>query len=229
MHILRTARCFDNVWLLRFDSILRDGLISILNVSFTHSQWQRASLPVKDGGLGVRTAYSLASSAFLASAVGTLALQNRIVPRISELTDTAFEDCLAFWSDSTSSVSLTKPMSHERLWGAVVLIVRLLVNLRIIIIIIIITSNALGTVWLLAVSWNLFFLDVFHLLTVLDSWPLALHIPVTGWMPSRFSLAGFYSVMTRCALLLGWGWACHCFSSTIVCAAMSWTRSACMD
>ena len=82
MHILRTARCFDNVLLLRFDNILRDGLISILNVSFTHSQWQRASLPVKDGGLGVRTAYSLASSAFLASAVGTLALQNRIVPRI---------------------------------------------------------------------------------------------------------------------------------------------------
>ena len=121
MHILRTARCFDNVLLLRFDNILRDGLVGILNVSFTHSQWQRASLPVKDGGLGVRTAYSLASSAFLASAVGTLALQNRIVPRISELTDTAFEDCLAFWSDSTSSVSLTEPMSHkQRAWDSVV-------------------------------------------------------------------------------------------------------------
>ena len=117
MHILRTARCFDNDLLLRFDSILRDGLISILNVSFSHSQWQQASLPVRDGGLGIRTAYSLASSAFLASAVSTLALQNRIFPRISDLNDTAFEDCLAFWSDSTYSVPLVEPVSHkQRAW-----------------------------------------------------------------------------------------------------------------
>ena len=89
-------------------------LISILNVSFTHSQWQQDSLPDRDGGLGIRTAYSLASSAIFSSAVGTLALQNHIVPRISELTDTAFEGCLVFWSDSTSSVPLIEPMSHKQ-------------------------------------------------------------------------------------------------------------------
>ena len=53
--------------------------------------------------------------AFLASAAGTLALQNRTMPRISDLNNTAFEDCLAFWSDSTSSVSLIEPMSHKQL------------------------------------------------------------------------------------------------------------------
>ena len=55
-------------------------------------------MQIRDGGLGVSTAYSLASSAFLALAVGTLVLQNRILSRISDLNDTVFGEYLAFWS-----------------------------------------------------------------------------------------------------------------------------------
>ena len=117
MHILRTSRCFDNGLLHRFDSILRDGLVSSLNVAFSHSQWQQACLPVADGGLGVRSAFSLASSAFLASAVSTLALQNLILPRIADKRDTAFDDCLEFWSNATSAAPLAEPACHkQRAW-----------------------------------------------------------------------------------------------------------------
>ena len=42
-------------------------------------QWLQASLPVKDGGLGVRHVSSLALPAFLASAASTLSLQADIL------------------------------------------------------------------------------------------------------------------------------------------------------
>ena len=63
--------------------------------------------------LGNRSAFSLASSAFLASAVSTLALQNLIFPRIADKRDTAFDDCSEFWSNATSAAPLAEPSSHE--------------------------------------------------------------------------------------------------------------------
>ena len=48
-------------------------------MSLTDDQWRQASLPVKNGGLGVRNAGMLASSAYLASAAATLHLQNAIL------------------------------------------------------------------------------------------------------------------------------------------------------
>ena len=97
-YISSTARCFDNVLLLHFDSILRYGIIRILSLSLTRSQWQQTNLQRRLGlvGLVLVPAYSLASSAFLALAVGTLALQNRILSRISDLNDTVFGEYLAF-------------------------------------------------------------------------------------------------------------------------------------
>ena len=39
---------------------LRSGLTSILNVDLSENQWTQASLPVGDGGLGIRSAQMLA-------------------------------------------------------------------------------------------------------------------------------------------------------------------------
>ena len=62
-----------------FDSMLRAGVQRITNNSdltdLTDLQWLHASLPVKDGGLGVRRVSSLALPAFLASAASTLSLR----------------------------------------------------------------------------------------------------------------------------------------------------------
>ena len=62
-----------------FDNTLRSGLTSILNVDLSENQWTQASLPVGDGGLGIRSAQMLAPSAFLASAASTLQLQQSIL------------------------------------------------------------------------------------------------------------------------------------------------------
>ena len=95
-HILRTNNCHDNDRLILFDNIIRRGLESILNVDLSTSQWIQACLPIRDGGLGVRTTVSLATSAFLASAMRTLALQELILPSVANTTDSAVvvgQDC----------------------------------------------------------------------------------------------------------------------------------------
>ena len=65
---------------MEFDKTLRIGLSAILNAEVSDHQWNQASLPVKDGGLGIRSAVLLAPSAFLASAAGTTNLQGCILP-----------------------------------------------------------------------------------------------------------------------------------------------------
>ena len=75
MYTLRTASCHGSFRLTEFDIALKDGLSSILNVNLSEDQWNQASLPVRDGGLGIRSAASLATSAFLASAARTNDLQ----------------------------------------------------------------------------------------------------------------------------------------------------------
>ena len=80
LYTLRTSDCHDHPLLTRFDTILREGLSLILNVDFDDTQWLQATLPVRNGGIGLRTASMLATSAFLASVASTEALQQAILP-----------------------------------------------------------------------------------------------------------------------------------------------------
>ena len=72
--------CGDNQLQETFNNLLRTGLSKVLNVDLSDDQWLQASLPVSDGGLGIRSASMLAPSAFLESAASTLALQQAILP-----------------------------------------------------------------------------------------------------------------------------------------------------
>jgi len=85
----------------QFDDTLRTGLITILNVDINNDQWLQASLPIGDGGLGIRSAEMLASSAYLASAASTLLLQQSILPD-------------SIWMQGDQSVAST-----ETLWTGV--------------------------------------------------------------------------------------------------------------
>ena len=71
--------CYDNENLLKFNELLRTVISKICNASLSNDQWLQASLPVKSGCLGIRSASSIASPAFLASAVGSCDLQNQIL------------------------------------------------------------------------------------------------------------------------------------------------------
>ena len=79
LYRLRTSNCYNHLHLLKFDAVLKTGLSSIFNVDFDETQWTQATIPVSDGGLGIRSANMLATSAFLASAASTYSLQQSIL------------------------------------------------------------------------------------------------------------------------------------------------------
>jgi len=84
MQMLRCSPCTEHPLLEEIDNILRKGVCAIANLALTDVQWLQASLPVKEGGLGVRRVTSLAPSAFLASATGTETLQQQLLLRSTQ-------------------------------------------------------------------------------------------------------------------------------------------------
>ena len=73
LYNLRTSPCFLSPALEVYDKTLRTIVSGITNIHFEESDpaWLQATLPVKLGGLGVRSAVQLAPSAFLASAAAS--------------------------------------------------------------------------------------------------------------------------------------------------------------
>jgi hypothetical protein len=103
LYTLRTANCVDHSSLIAFDNMLRGGLTQLLNVDLTDEQWTQASLPVRCGGLGFRRAATLASSAFLASAVSTREIQDTILPNNLRATnDPAVDRAENQWKNITN-------------------------------------------------------------------------------------------------------------------------------
>ena len=102
LYTMRTAVCIDCPNLTRFDLLLRSGLSTILNVDLSDEKWLQASLPVNDGGLGIRCAASLALSAFLASAASTSELQAHILPpEAADTPDDLVTTALKTWTTLT--------------------------------------------------------------------------------------------------------------------------------
>jgi len=112
LYLLRTSDCGNNPLLRKFDEALRSALTAVLNVDLTEDQWLQATLPVGDGGLGIRSAQMLALSAFLASAASTFQLQQSILPdSISALEDQSVESAETLWA---SLANLHKPSAEEQ-------------------------------------------------------------------------------------------------------------------
>lgn len=68
-----------------YDDLLRAITSKITNISLSDSYpaWTQAACPVKNGGLGIRSAVQLASSAFLASAAGSSGSYHRLAQCVS--------------------------------------------------------------------------------------------------------------------------------------------------
>ena len=73
-YILRSSPCCLSSELLSLDEEVRRILSSVLNLRLDSGTWTQASLPVRWGGIGVRSASALAPSAFLASATASATL-----------------------------------------------------------------------------------------------------------------------------------------------------------
>jgi len=71
VHMLLCSPSVSHPSLEKFDALLKQAIQRITNSDLSDLQWIQASLPARDGGLGVRRVSSLALAAFLASAAST--------------------------------------------------------------------------------------------------------------------------------------------------------------
>ena len=107
LYTLRTAPCMSSIELSRYDELLRSTLAECMNVDLSQSAWEQASLPVRFGGLGVRSAVLLAPSAYLASAAGAESLMQSILPpRLHSVADPDFSSALAHWQSQVDPTTI---------------------------------------------------------------------------------------------------------------------------
>jgi len=114
LHTLRSSPCAGHPELDRFDSLLKTGLSLITNSDLSDLQWIQASLPVKDGGLGVRRVASLAPSAFLASSVNILELQEHILNQSAFIPDHTVTYFRELWSTTHNLPCPDAPLSFKQ-------------------------------------------------------------------------------------------------------------------
>lgn len=98
LYTLRSCPCEGHEGLQEYDMALRVGLAEVLNLDFTDESWLQATLPIKRGGLGIRSVASLALPAFLASAAATDRLQIKILGGMPSK-DPAQEAQLSRWRE----------------------------------------------------------------------------------------------------------------------------------
>jgi len=82
----------------KFDALLKQAIQRMTNSDLSELQWIQASLPVRDGGLGVRRVSSLALPAVFASAASTQSLQADILTDCVQSESDFLQSYLAVWS-----------------------------------------------------------------------------------------------------------------------------------
>ena len=100
-YLLRTAPCFKSSYLRTYDDCLCEILSSVTNTPLgsNSAAWLQATLPVKLGGLGIRSASEVAPSAFLASHHATSGLVSAILPpSFTSPLSTSVADAVQVWA-----------------------------------------------------------------------------------------------------------------------------------
>ena len=119
LYTLRSTPCTGSPELERYDKLLKDSLSSTLNIAICDRTWKQASLPVRWGGLGIRSAVSLAPSAYIASAAGAANLMSRLLPqRLNSLIDSSLSLSLTTWTTQVEPGVTQPEVAHRRLQKA---------------------------------------------------------------------------------------------------------------
>ena len=113
LNVIRAAPCTDHPLLVRFDTPMRSELSAVINCDLTELAWTQASLPIRDGGLGLRSVVLLAPSAFLASTAATLTLQSAILGKCVVGPDPNVALTLSRWMEMFNSTPFDKTLSTK--------------------------------------------------------------------------------------------------------------------
>ena len=119
LHILRTSPAFLSPLLESWDHLLESIVSRITNIDFDQGDsWLQATLPVKSGGLGFRSASTLAPSAFLASAGGASDLMQELLP--DHLSSTPYIDrdlALSKWKQALpEDTPVPSAVNRQKSW-----------------------------------------------------------------------------------------------------------------
>ena len=106
----------DHPGLNTFDSIQRNTLSLVANASLSDTQWVQASLPIKEGGLGIRRVESLALPSFISSAISTSPLQEEILAQCRGVPETTVPKLTTRWSAVFGSVPVGTAASKQAAW-----------------------------------------------------------------------------------------------------------------
>ena len=120
LYLLRSSPSFLSPNLKDYDDVLRSIVGTIANTHLDDNAWKQASLPVKAGGLGIRSAVQLAPSAFLSSAAASSDLVRHILPpRFGPQELLHIDSALASWSLDQDHPPPVAPASHrQKVWDA---------------------------------------------------------------------------------------------------------------
>ena len=120
LYLLRSAPSFLSTKLEEYDTELRSIVSAIANTKLDDTAWSQASLPVKAGGLGIRSDVHLAPSAFLSSTSASKDLVNCILPPRFELNELLYtDDALEAWAMNHNQPPPQGPVSHlQRSWDS---------------------------------------------------------------------------------------------------------------
>ena len=122
LYLLRTSPCFLSSSLKIYDDELRATICRSFNIQLADSDpsWTQSTLPVRQGGLGIRSAVQLAPSAFLASAAASSGLAHPILPANMQPPQLSYVDeALAAWSQGCQEQPPTDAAAHhQKTWDS---------------------------------------------------------------------------------------------------------------
>ena len=122
LFFLRSSPFFKTDQLKDFDNLQREGLEDLLNVQMNHNRWTQASLPVKQGGLGIRSVCDISTSAFLSSYYNCKNLIEVCSPNICKDQQYNYgEEALRLWQKSFNLPAhyLPNDLKRQASWDSV--------------------------------------------------------------------------------------------------------------
>ena len=107
-YFLRSSPCFLKPAILeRYDIIIKDALVKILNIQLPEDAWSQATLPVAKGGLGLRPASEVALAGYLSSIHASSGIVQSLLPtNVKGQQCKHYEPALNEWKLHSGSVNL---------------------------------------------------------------------------------------------------------------------------
>jgi len=109
--------------------MIRSTLQSVLNVALSDEAWEQATLPVANGGLGIRRATDITLPAFLSSIAGSQELISQLLPQnlqaVAGTNEPSFTAALTQWQTQTGSAPVVPPFATaQKHWDAPIVTVQ---------------------------------------------------------------------------------------------------------